>query len=115
LEAKRDERVKSDHVVDDLVKLIPTPGHTVDHYSVQVGKRGADTIITGDMVHSPLQIRYPEIGMFADYNSKQACETRYRLFEQICETSTLLCTAHFASPSVGRIVRRGSTFDFVSI
>ena len=56
VEAKRDERVKSDHVVDDLVKLIPTPGHTVDHYSVQVGKRGVDAIITGDMVHSPLQI-----------------------------------------------------------
>ena len=115
VEAKRDERVKSDHVVDDLVKLIPTPGHTVDHYSVQVGKRGGDAIITGDMVHSPLQIRYPDIGMFTDYNSKQASETRRRLFEHICETSTLLCTAHFASPSVGRIVRRGKTFDFVSI
>jgi len=56
VEAKRDERVKSDHVLDDLVKLLPTPGHTVDHYSVQVGKRGVDALITGDMVHSPLQL-----------------------------------------------------------
>jgi glyoxylase-like metal-dependent hydrolase (beta-lactamase superfamily II) len=115
VEAKRDERVKSDHVLDDLVKLLPTPGHTVDHYSVQVGKRGVDAIITGDMVHSPLQLRYPELGMFTDYSSQQAGETRRRLFERICETSTLLCTAHFASPSVGRIVRRGREFDFVSI
>ena len=115
VEAKRHERVKSDHVLDDLVKLIPTPGHTVDHYSVQVGNPGIDAIVTGDMIHSPLQLRYPELGMFGDYSSQQAGETRRRLFERICETPTLLCTAHFASPSVVRIVRRGGAFDFVSI
>jgi len=113
LEARREERVKSDHVLDELVRLIPTPGHTIDHYSVQVGKPGEDGIITGDMIHTPLQVRYPELGMFTDYNSQQAGETRRRLFERICETNTLLCGAHFASPSVGGIVRRGSAFDFV--
>ena len=113
LEAQREERVKSDHVLDELVRLIPTPGHTIDHYSVQVGKPGEDGIVTGDMIHTPLQVRYPELGMFTDYNSQQAGETRRRLFERICETTTLLCGAHFASPSVGRIVRRGSAFDFV--
>jgi glyoxylase-like metal-dependent hydrolase (beta-lactamase superfamily II) len=78
-----------------------------------VGKPGEDGIVTGDMIHTPLQVRYPELGMFTDYNSQQAGETRRRLFERICETTTLLCGAHFASPSVGRIVRRGRAFDFV--
>jgi hypothetical protein len=27
---------------------------TIDHYSVQIGKPGADAVITGDMIHSPL-------------------------------------------------------------
>jgi len=35
--AKREEVVKSDHAFSDIVKLIPTPGHTVDHFSVVVG------------------------------------------------------------------------------
>jgi glyoxylase-like metal-dependent hydrolase (beta-lactamase superfamily II) len=112
VEAQRVELVKSDHALGDLVKLIPTPGHTIDHYSVQVGKPGEDAIITGDMIHTPLQARYPEFGMFSDYNSRQAGETRRELFDRICETPTLLCAAHFPSPSTGRIVRRADAFDF---
>ncbi len=110
--ANRAELVKSDHVLSDLVKLVPTPGHTIDHFCVQVGKPGEDAIITGDMIHSPVQVRYPGIGMFADHDSRQAEQTRRKLLDQICETPTLLCSAHFPSPSTCRIVRRGNTFDF---
>jgi glyoxylase-like metal-dependent hydrolase (beta-lactamase superfamily II) len=113
VEARRAEVVKSDHVLNDLVKLIPTPGHTIDHYSVEIGRPGEDAIITGDMIHTPLQARYPELGMFRDYDSRQAGETRRKLFDRVCETSTLMCTAHFPAPSTGRIVRRGDAFDFV--
>jgi glyoxylase-like metal-dependent hydrolase (beta-lactamase superfamily II) len=110
--AKRVELVSSDHALSELIRLVPTPGHTIDHYSVQVGKPGEDAIVTGDMIHSPLQARYPELGMFADYDPRQAGETRRRLFDRIGDTPTWLCTAHFPSPSIGRIVRRGDAFDF---
>ena len=96
--AKRDEVVKSDYQFSDIVKLLPTPGHTIDHYSVQVGRPGADAVITGDMIHSPLQARYPELGMRVDYSSPQAGESRRKLFSCLCDTSTLICTAHFPSP-----------------
>jgi glyoxylase-like metal-dependent hydrolase (beta-lactamase superfamily II) len=113
--AKRVELVKSDFAFNDLVQLIPTPGHTFDHYSVQVGRAGADAVITGDMIHSPLQARYPDLGMLADWDSKQAGESRRKLFERVCETKTLMCTAHFPSPSTGHMVRhKGGGFDFVS-
>jgi glyoxylase-like metal-dependent hydrolase (beta-lactamase superfamily II) len=110
--ANRVDIVKSAHAFSDLVTLIPTPGHTIDHYSVQVGKPGADAIITGDMIHSPLQARYPEMGMMSDFDSKQAGASRRELFGRVCDTSTLMCTAHFPSPSRGRIVRRLDAFDF---
>jgi glyoxylase-like metal-dependent hydrolase (beta-lactamase superfamily II) len=112
--ANRADIVKSAHAFNDLVTLIPTPGHTIDHYSVQVGKSGADAIITGDMIHSPLQARYPEMGMMADYDSKQAGESRRQLFGRVCDTPTLMCTAHFPSPSTGRVVRRNDAFDIVA-
>ena len=79
---------------------------------MQVGKPGADAVITGDMIHSPLQARYPELGMMADYNFKQAGVSRRELFGRFCETSTLMCTAHFPSPSTGRLVRWRDAFDF---
>jgi glyoxylase-like metal-dependent hydrolase (beta-lactamase superfamily II) len=110
--ANRADIVTSAHALSDLVTLLPTPGHTVDHFSVQVGKPGADAVITGDMIHSPLQARYPELGMMADYDSNQAGASRRKLFDHVCETATLMCTAHFPSPSVGRIVRWRETFDF---
>ena len=113
--AKREQVVKSDFVLNDIVKLIPTPGHTIDHYSVQVGKAGADAVITGDMIHSPLQAKYPDLGMRADYNSPQAGESRRKLFSCLCETSTLVCTAHFPSPSSGRMERDGDGFKFVPV
>ena len=51
--------------------------------------------------------------MFSDYDAQQAGQTRRNLFNQVCETSTLICTAHFPSPSTGRIVGLGGAFDFV--
>ncbi len=113
VEAKRVEMVKSDHALNDLVQLIPSPGHTIDHYSVQIGKHGNDALITGDMIHSPLQARYPEMGMMADLDSAQAGQTRRRLFERFCDSSTLMCTAHFPSPSTGRVTRWADGFRFI--
>ena len=113
--AKREEVVKSDFAFSDILKLIPTPGHTIDHFSVQVGKPGNDAVITGDMIHSPLQARYPELGMRVDYNSPQAGESRRKLFGHLCDSSTLVCTAHFPSPSSGRIKRWGDGFKFEAV
>ena len=112
--ANRADVVKSDHALGDDVRLVPTPGHTIDHYSVHVGKPGQDAFLTGDMVHSPLQARYPDIGMRADYDSKQAGETRRKIFGGMCDTPTLICTAHFPSPSTGKLKRWGDGFKLVS-
>jgi len=111
--AGRAEIVRSDHALGDLVQLIPTPGHSIDHFSVHVGRAGADAVITGDMVHSPLQARYPELGMMADHDSAEAGRSRRRLFGRFCDTSTLICTAHFPSPSSGRLTQWGDGFRFV--
>jgi glyoxylase-like metal-dependent hydrolase (beta-lactamase superfamily II) len=91
----------------------PDAGHTIDHYSVQVGESGADAVITGDMIHSPLQARYPEFGMMSDYDSPLAGASRRKLFDRFCDTSTLMCTAHFPSPSTARVVRWKDALDFV--
>ena len=41
-------------------------------------------------------------------------EARRELFGRFCDTSTLMCTAHFPSPSTGRFVRWRDSFDFVA-
>jgi glyoxylase-like metal-dependent hydrolase (beta-lactamase superfamily II) len=113
VEAKRAEMVKSDHELNQVVRLVSSPGHTIDHFCVQVGTPGQDALIAGDMIHSPLQARYPELGMLADYDSGLAGATRRRLFGQFCDTSTLMCIGHFAWPSVGRMTSWGDGFRFI--
>jgi glyoxylase-like metal-dependent hydrolase (beta-lactamase superfamily II) len=112
--AKRAQIVKSDFALEDSVQFIPTPGHTIDHYSVLVGRPGRDALITGDMIHSPIQGRYPGLGMRADYDSRQAGETRRKVFDRFCEEPTLLCVTHFPSPSTGRVRRWGEGYKFAA-
>ncbi|HEY7246466.1 MAG TPA: MBL fold metallo-hydrolase [Xanthobacteraceae bacterium] len=114
VEARRAQIVKSDFALNEAVQFIPTPGHTIDHYSVLVGRPGADALITGDMIHSPIQGRYPDLGMRADYDSPQAGKTRRQVFERFCEAPTLMCVTHFPSPSTGRVRRWGDGYKFVA-
>src|SRR5258705_192171 len=111
--ANRVDIVKSAHAFNDLVTLIPTPGHTIDHYSVQVGKPGVDAIITGDMIHSPLQARYPELGMMSDYDSRQAAQSRRGFFCSFFGTATLFFHGPLLLPSPGRVVGWGVSFEIV--
>jgi glyoxylase-like metal-dependent hydrolase (beta-lactamase superfamily II) len=110
VEAKKCDLVTSDHSLSDLVTLIPTPGHTIDHYAVSVGKGGRDAVFTGDLIHTPLQARYPDLTMRVDYDPAQGAASRRRFLETYCDTDTLCCFAHFPSPSKGHVKRWGNGF-----
>ncbi len=112
--AGRADLVANDFALDDLVRLESTPGHTPDHVAVRLGRRDATAVVTGDLIHSPLQARYPDVSMFADFDRKQSAATRRRFLEGCCESGTLMCTAHFPSPSVGRLARWGEGFRLTS-
>lgn len=112
--ANRADLVTSDHALDDHVRLEPTPGHTPDHFAVRAGRGRDGVAFTGDCIHSPLQARYPELGMRADWNSKMGGESRRKFLEGVCEDQTLVCTMHFPSPSVGRFSRWGEGFRFAA-
>ncbi|HEX4368447.1 MAG TPA: MBL fold metallo-hydrolase [Rhodopila sp.] len=110
VEAKRHQLVTSDYGLNDLVSLIPSPGHTIDHYAVTLGKGGKDAIFTGDFIHTPLQAKWPDLSMRIDYDGKQSSATRWKLLESLCDTNTQCCFAHFPSPSRGYVKRWGDGF-----
>jgi glyoxylase-like metal-dependent hydrolase (beta-lactamase superfamily II) len=110
VEAKRHDLITSDHAVSDLVRIIPTPGHTIDHYAVTLGRTGKDAVITGDLIHSPLQAKWPDQAMRIDYDPLQSSATRWKFLESVCDTNTQCCFAHFPSPSRGYVKRWGDGF-----
>ena len=105
VEAKRAELVRDDHQLGDHVRLMPTPGHTPGHVAIAFGRGRDDAVMPGDLMHSPLQARYPELSPRFDTDMAQSAKTRRSFLERYCDTSTLCCTAHFPSPSAGRIKR----------
>ena len=74
--ARRADLITSDHALNDHVRLLPTPGHTPDHFAVRLGHGRDDAVITGDLLHSPLQARIPELSMGSDFNPALAALTR---------------------------------------
>jgi glyoxylase-like metal-dependent hydrolase (beta-lactamase superfamily II) len=101
--------VTDDHVVTEGVRLLATPGHTPHHVSVIIESRGQSAVITGDVMHHPCQIAYPDWGA-SDFDSCQAQASRLNLIEQFADSDTLIIGTHFADPVAGRIRREGSTF-----
>jgi len=112
VEAGRGVLVNNDHALDDEVWLEPTPGHTPDHLAIRLSSGGGNAVFSGDLMHSPIQCRYPEWRARPDFDPQQARETRRSFLENYCETDTLVCTAHFPLPSAGYIERHGDAFDF---
>ncbi|AJA65996.1 MULTISPECIES: MBL fold metallo-hydrolase [Bradyrhizobium] len=110
VEARRHELVGNDHQIGDHVRIVPTPGHTPGHIAIAMGRGKDDAVFSGDLMHSPLQTLYPELSIKFDADPAAAAKTRRGFLERYCDTDTLCCTAHFPSPSIGKIRRRGSAF-----
>ncbi|WP_283808051.1 MBL fold metallo-hydrolase [Bradyrhizobium shewense] len=110
----RGEIVKDNHQIGDHARLLPTPGHTPGHLAF-FGKRGDDAVMSGDLMHSPLQERYPELSVNFDVDQAESANTRRSFLERYCDTKTICCTAHFVPQSVARIKRWGEGFKCESV
>ncbi len=113
MEAKQAVLVDMDYALDDEVWLEPTPGHTPGHVAVNLASKGARAVMCGDLMHNPIQLAEPGWSPNFDHDGIQSAETRKSFLDAHCETDTVVLTAHFPSPSVGRVVRHAErAFDF---
>jgi glyoxylase-like metal-dependent hydrolase (beta-lactamase superfamily II) len=52
--------VELDHVISPEIRLTPSIGHTPGHVSVMIESQGERAVITGDMMHHPMQLAHPD-------------------------------------------------------
>jgi len=110
----RSHLVDETHRLTDEVWLESTPGHTPGHFSVRISSRGEEAVITGDCLHHPILIRYPEWDNRFDTDGARAKRTRREFCERYADSGVLVFGTHFATPSAGRIVRGGDSYRFVA-
>jgi glyoxylase-like metal-dependent hydrolase (beta-lactamase superfamily II) len=102
--------VTETHRICDEVRFIPTPGHTPGHVSVEIGSGGERALITGDLLHHPVQCAHPEWGSQFDSDFDQAVQTRRDFLSLCAEEPVLVIGTHFAGATAGRIVRDGDAY-----
>ncbi len=99
--------ITSDHRLTDEVSLFPTPGHTPGHVSVLIRSRGEEAVITGDMMHHPIQLVEPRRHGNFDMDKEQGALTRQSFVDRFADTKAMVIGSHFSDPTAGWIVRDG--------
>ena len=112
VEAGLADLVETDHAVTPEVRLEPTPGHTPGHVSVRVASRGAEAVITGDLMHHPVQCAEPGWASRFDVDPAAARATRRAFLARCAGRPVLVLGTHFATPTAGRIVADGAAWRF---
>jgi len=104
--------VDVDERISDELWLEPTPGHTPGHVSVRLRSGDADAVITGDLMHHPVQMAEPQWGSHFDSDADAARKTRRAFCERYADGPVVVLGTHFHHPTAGRIVRHDGTWRF---
>ena len=104
--------VDNDFAIDDALVLEPTPGHSPGHVCLDVRADGRHAIVSGDVLHHPIQVARPEWNSRFCVDAERSRATRRRFVERHAETGDVILAAHFATPTAGRIVANGPRCKF---
>ncbi len=115
IEADRAELVEGDHRISDDLWLEPTPGHTPGHVSLHIASDGQEAVITGDLMHHPIQCGEPQWNSRACSDPNQARTTRRAFLERYSGGEVTILGTHFASPTAGHFIPHGDAWRFRAI
>ena len=79
-----------------------------EHWSAE--GEGERAMITGDIMHHPVQIAHPEWAPGFDSDREAAIVTRHRVLDEVADAPILVIGTHFAAPTAGRIRRDGGAY-----
>ena len=102
--------ITHEHRISDEIRLLPTPGHTPDHVSVLINSGDEQAVITGDVMHHPIQVAMPGHPATFDMDKTAGAKTRVDFVTRFQEKPVLVIGSHFADPGAGYIVRHGDAW-----
>ena len=112
IEAGQVEFVDMDYAFDDEIWLDPTPGHTPGHVCVHITSGGREAVMSGDIMHHPVQCAEPDWSSCFCVDPEHSHQTRLAFFERYANSDVLIMPAHFPTPTAGLIRPWGEAFRF---
>ncbi|HVX22376.1 MAG TPA: MBL fold metallo-hydrolase [Acidimicrobiales bacterium] len=106
--------VEGDEVLAPALRLLPSPGHTPGHVALWIETAGRAGTVTGDLIHSPVQMLRPDWS-HADVDPRVATRTRRELLDRCATTDALVLGTHFPPPTAGRVIADGQTWRFAPV
>jgi glyoxylase-like metal-dependent hydrolase (beta-lactamase superfamily II) len=105
--------IDNNHRICEELSVFPTPGHTPGHVSILIESQGQRAVITGDMMHHPIQLERPDDEGNFDMLKQAGCQTRLNFIDQVANTDTFVIGSHFSDPTGGYVVRdaKGCRFE----
>jgi glyoxylase-like metal-dependent hydrolase (beta-lactamase superfamily II) len=100
--------VEADNAITEEVHIQATPGHTPGHVSVAIHSGTKRALISGDMIHHPVQVLEQEWSCVADRDPAHAISTRIQVLEGLANAGAILIGTHFRNPAAGKVQRNGS-------
>lgn len=94
-ELVEDQQVIAQH--DDTVVTVRTaPGHTAGHLMVEISSPDGGAVMSGDVIHHPIQLTYPDLCQGGDADPEVARASREALLRRCAQDNLLLMPSHFA-------------------
>ena len=112
IDARLAELVSDSYQFDDTIWFEPAPGHTPGLIIVHIRDNNEHAVLTGDVMHTPVQLANPELSSRFCLDPDQSRLTRTALIHRYAETDTLILPGHFPSPTAGHIVPLGNSFCY---
>ena len=112
VEAGQAVMINDDFSIDDTVTILPTPGHTPGHYCVRLRSKGAEAILTGDLMHFGIQVARPAWSAKFCVDGVASAATREIFIETYANSDVLIMPAHFPGPTCGHIIGTGGGTRF---
>jgi glyoxylase-like metal-dependent hydrolase (beta-lactamase superfamily II) len=105
--------IGDEHMLASDITLEAAPGHTPGLTLVRLGGGREEAILCSDLMHHPLQVRYPAWSTSFCTDPDQARRTRFEFFRKHADSGRLVFPTHFPRPTGGTITRDGTEYRFV--
>jgi glyoxylase-like metal-dependent hydrolase (beta-lactamase superfamily II) len=104
------DKVQGEVEVVPGIRLLPTPGHTPGHLSVEIGSDGDRAVFLGDVVMHELFFEHPDWNSTLEVLPEVALETRRRVLEDVTRGGPVVVGPHLWR--TGMLERVGGGYRF---